>query len=126
MVPELANIPVSNQGTKTYVTKLVPIVAGAETIDVVLDPGYRHSFIGVVYYDDAEGLILSTVTAGTSTTTIQTANQPHGFQAIPDGIMNSMDIDQLDWSANVQVVRTVLAGVVGAAYAKVIVTINLS
>lgn len=104
---------------------LVVLIADGDLI-IDTNPSYPHTFIGVIYFNDADGLTPVTPSSGTAVITIKTINQPQGFQEIPNGTLKAKDTVQTDWSANTQQVKIEFQNIVGALYAQVVLSGNTS
>lgn len=103
---------------------VTPVASGQ--IDLELDPSFVHSFAGVVFFNDVDGVTPVQPTAGTVTFTVVLDVQPHTLQAVPNNVLQADTPDQVDWAGNTLSVRATFGGIVGATHAKLIVAGNSS
>ena len=106
-----------------------PIIAfagGAATVELDVDPSYRHSFAAVEYYSDAGGATVVAPPAGTETYTLISPLLPTKELAFTDNVTNSADDCLVDWSANIITVKVVLAGVDVATHCRLRFIGNIS
>ena len=120
------NKVIPDAGSKTYITEVVALSGGGATLTIEMDPAYRHSFVGMVYYNSIDGKVPVQPTEGSSDTTIKTVSQPQGYQDVPNKTLDASKVDQSDWSANVKEVKVVITGIVGATHVRAIATSNVS
>jgi len=107
-------------------TKVIALAAGAATMTLDVDPSYRHSFAAVEYYSDAEGTTVVSPTAGTETYTLITPLLPSAELTFTDNVVNSADDCLVDWSANINTVKVVLASVDVATHVRLRFIGNIS
>jgi len=104
---------------------IVAVTDGVQ-LEIELDPSYRHSFAGVEFYSDAEGTTPVTPSGGTVTFELKTPLQPNAFQSFTLNAISAASADQVNWGTNALAVRATLSSVVGAAYARLRATMNIS
>ena len=111
--------------SRTIKSQASPLAGGSLVFDLPFDPSYRHTFAGIEYYSDA-GITPVVPSAGTESYLLTTTTKPTAKQIFAGNVINSLDEAQVSWSANVNSVECTLAGVVGATYARLILTGNIS
>lgn len=109
---------------KPYISKLqylrvtseiLEIIAGPIELDV--DPSFVHSFAGLIFLDSPDLITKVQPSAGEATLTVQTAVQPHVFQAVPGNVLSVDTPDQFDWASNTEKVRVTESDtIVGATH----------
>ena len=123
---DIENTVLGSAGYKLYKSVPVALVAGAVNIEIDVDPASRHWFAGIVYYSDAEGTVEVTPSAGSAAIKAKSVVQPQDFQTLVNGTVVATTVDQADWSDNTVQVRAEVGGIVGASYARLLISGNLS
>lgn len=102
-------------------TLVLPIAGGAATVDLLIDHSRVHNFAGVVFFSDAAGATAVQPSAGTATFLLRLVVQPQAFQPFPRNLLDDLtEPCQVNWAANTEDVRVTLAGIVGAAFFRLI------
>ena len=123
---DIENTVLGSSGYKLYKSVPVALTAGAANIEIDVDPASRHWFAGIVYYSDAEGTVEVTPSAGSAAIKAKSAVQPQDFQTLVNGTVVATSVGQADWSDNTTQVRAEIGSIVGASYARLLVSGNLS
>lgn len=123
---DIENTVLGSSGYKLYKSVPVALTAGAATVTIDVDPASRHWFAGIVYYSDAEGTVEVTPSAGSAAIKAKSAVQPQDFQTLINGTVAATSVGQADWSDNTTQVRAEIGSIVGASYARLLVSGNLS
>ena len=106
----------SLQLAREHESDITALTAGAATIEIEVNPNYRHWFLGVEFFSDADGTP-STPTGGTYTFTVETLAIRNVEQS-PTGGAVDIAVDgnvEVNVSGNAGVVKVVLDSIAGGS-----------
>lgn len=103
---------------ESRVTEVFPVSNGF--VELEIGNSRVHNFAGMVFFNDAQGDVFVTPTAGTATFTVKLVVQPQAFQEITNNVLDITMPCQVNWAANTLVVRADLTDIVGATHARLI------
>lgn len=108
----------SLQLSRQFATDVQALTAGAGSVELELDPDYRHWFCAVEFYDDAGGLAADHAdpTAGTVTFVVTTIDLPQVEQTLSGGDVDlSTGNESRDFAANPEKIKVTLTGISGGS-----------
>lgn len=105
-------------------SELLTLSGGAGTIEFDINNSRVHNFAGVVFFNDPQGSVFVTPTAGMATFTVKLVVQPQAFQAIPNNVLDVTVACQVNWAGNTLSVQVDLTGVTGVSHARLITATN--
>lgn len=85
-----------------------------------------HHFIGVQFFNDAEGDVRTDPTSGAIVVTIETVNNEGRYESPPDNIITANTPSTIGWGANTLSVKLDPDGITGATHWRAIYTGNRS
>lgn len=101
------------------------VVTVATTIEIAgLRCDFPHCFVGVQFFDSADGDTPATPGAGTITVTAETINSEGVFEAVPDNVITAAARHTVTYDANATKVKLVPNGVTTATHYKAVWTGN--
>lgn len=109
--------------TVTFIESAVFAVGSIITLGE-LDITKPHCFAGVQFFDDADGIIPASPSAGTVLIEIQTINTAPVFESALHNLITVNALTTVTWSSNTQAVKATPTGVTGATHYKLVVTCN--
>ncbi len=107
----------------TFIESAVFAVGSVITLSE-LDITRPRCFAGVQFFNDAEGLVPASPSAGTIDIEIQTINTAPVFEDGFDHTIGANAPTTVTWAANTQAIRATPVGVTGATHYKLVATFN--